>query len=134
MMIGDRARARFVGMHAVALHQGRVAHHVQEQERDERHTVARGELFVRAVKRDRIGPAANGQRVHADEDDADAAPLRFFDDPAQIGRELFDTDAAQAVVGTERDDEHLDVAVQRVTTRRSAPAVVSPDTPALTTS
>ena len=35
-------------------------------------------------------------RIHADEHDPNVAPLRLFDDPAQIGGELFNPHAAQA--------------------------------------
>ena len=64
-----------------------------------------------------------------------SARLRGFDDAAEVGCELRDRNAAQPVVGAERDDEHAHVALERaIEARARRPPTFRRATPALTTS
>ena len=88
----------------VGLEKSRLAGDWFEQEIDQRGFFAPGEFAETALKLLRIRPVI-GRQAHAGEQDLGAGSLGGVDHGRQIVAHLADRQAAQTVVGAERDDD-----------------------------
>src|SRR5262249_52902748 len=119
-VVGNDPCAARVGVDAVRLIERVVASDAHQKKRNQGDAILLGKLLIDLVECARVvGPEVR-RRLHAGKNHSYVTTLCALDDLGEISLQLLGRESSHPVVRTKRDDQHPDIALQRIVQTRES--------------